>query len=101
MVSAKLMPSTKSLNTKKERKVKPHKEEDVTTESSQDMEDRPNPSSERKPKQPRKLPSDCNATNAREEDVVSLAEPNQSSFSISKKSERRSKVEEISSSDDR
>ena len=64
------MPSTKSLNTKRERKAKPRREEDVTTESSLDTEDRPSPSSERKPKLPRKLPSDCSATNAREEDAV-------------------------------
>ena len=71
------------------------------TANSQDMEDRPNPSSERKPKPPRKSPSDCSATHARPEDALSSAELNLWSFSISKKSERKRQEEEINSSDDR
>jgi len=67
--------SIKSLSTKRENKVKPLKEEDVMTENNQDMVDKPNPSSEKKLKQPKKSPSDCNATPANKEESSLLVEP--------------------------
>lgn len=72
-------PSTKSPNTKKEKKAKQLREEDVTTENSQVTEDKPNPSSERKPKPPKKSLLDYNVPSARQEDVSSSAEPRVSS----------------------
>jgi hypothetical protein len=56
-------------NTRRERKVRLLKEEDVTTESSLDMEDRPSLSSERKQKPPRKSLSDCSAPSAKPEEL--------------------------------
>lgn len=43
------------------------------TENNLVMEDRQNPSLERKPKPPRKSPSDFNALNAKKEELSSLA----------------------------
>jgi len=54
--------SIKSLSTKRANKVKPLKEEDVMTENNQDMVDKPNLSSEKKLKPPKKSHSDYNAT---------------------------------------
>jgi len=45
------------------------------TENNQDMVDKPNPSSEKKLKQPKKSPSDCNATPANKEESSLLVEP--------------------------
>jgi hypothetical protein len=56
------------LSTRREKRAKPPREEDVMTESNQVMEDRPNPSSERKPKPPRKSHLDCNAPSAKPEE---------------------------------
>lgn len=67
--------STKLPNIRKVKKARPLKEEEDTTESNLVTEVKPSPSSERKLKQPRKSPSDCNATFARPEDVLSSAEP--------------------------
>jgi len=64
------------------------------------MVDKPSPSSERRPKQPRKSPSDCSATSARERDVSSSAEPSLSSSWKSRKSERKRQAEPTPSSDD-
>lgn len=82
-------PFTRLPNIRKVRKARPLKEEDVMTENNQVTEDKPNPSSERKPKQQRKSPSDCNATFARPEDVSSSAEPRVSSSWILNKSESK------------
>jgi hypothetical protein len=67
--------SIKSLSTKRANKVKPLKEEDVMTENNQDMVDKPNPSSEKKLKLPKKSHSDCNATPASKEELSLSAEP--------------------------
>jgi hypothetical protein len=61
--------STRSPSIRKARKARLLREEDVTTENNLVTEDKPNPSSEKKPKPPRKSPSDCNATCAKQEDV--------------------------------
>jgi hypothetical protein len=63
-------------------------------ENNQATVDKPNPSSERKPKQLKKSPSDCNAAFAREEDALSSAEPNPSFSWISSKLERTEQVKE-------
>ena len=81
-------PSTRSPNIRKEKNPRPLKEEDVTTENNQVTEDKPSQFSEKKPKQQRKSPSDCNATFARPEDVSLLAEPRVSFSWILNKSER-------------
>ena len=59
------------------RKARLLKEEDVTTESNQVTEDKPSPSSERKPKPPKKSLLDYNVTSARPEDVLLWEEPSQ------------------------
>jgi hypothetical protein len=45
------------------------------TENNQDMVDKPNPSSEKKLKLPKKSHSDCNATPASKEELSLSAEP--------------------------
>jgi hypothetical protein len=45
------------------------------TENNQDMVDKPNPSSEKKLKLPKKSHSDCNATSASKEELSLSAEP--------------------------
>jgi len=56
-------------STRRARKARLLKEEDVTTESSLDMEDRQSLSSERKLKPPRKSLSDCSAESAKLEEL--------------------------------
>jgi len=56
-------------STRRARKARLLKEEDVTTESSLDMEDRQSLSSERKLKPPRKSLSDCSALSAKPEEL--------------------------------
>lgn len=94
------IPSIRSPNIKKEKKVKLPKEEDVMTENNQDMEDKPNPSSERKLKPPRKSPSDCNAPSAKLKDASSSVELNLLFSWRSKKSERKRPVKQTLCSDD-
>jgi hypothetical protein len=71
------------------------------TENNQVTEDKPNPFSERKLKPQRKSPSDCNATFAKPEDVLSSVEQSQSSLWISSKSESKELVRETLSINDR
>lgn len=86
--------STRLPNIRKVRKARPLKEEDVTTESNLVTEVKPSPFSERKLKQPRKSPSDCNALFARQEDVLSLAEQRAWFSWILNKSENKEWVRE-------
>jgi hypothetical protein len=78
MGSAMVTPCTKSPNTRRVKKARQLKVEDVMIENNQAMEDKPSPSSERRPKLPKRSPSDYSATNARGEDVSSSPEPRQS-----------------------
>jgi hypothetical protein len=66
--NVRLIQSIKFHNIKREKRVNRPKEEEDMIENSQDTEDRLNPSSERKLKQPRRLPFVCNAPSAREEE---------------------------------
>ncbi len=92
--------STRLPSIRKARKARPLREEDVTTENNLVMEDKPNPSSEKKPKPPRKSPSDCNATCAKQEDVLWWAEPNQwSSWILNKSESKESERVTLSSND--
>ena len=93
-------PSTKSLNIKRVKKAKPLREEEGTTENNQAMEDKPNPSSETNQKLPRRSPSDCNVTNAKEEESSWSAEPNLSFSWISRKSKRKTPEEETPCTND-
>ena len=84
-----LIPCTRSPNIKKVKKVELPREEDVMIENNQGMEDRPNPSSERKLKPPRRLPSDSSVTHVKEEESSLSVEPRVLSSWISRKSERK------------
>ena len=86
--------STRLPSTKRVRKARPPRVEDVTTENNQGTVVRPSQSSERRPKLPRKLPSGCNARNAKEEESSWWAVPRQSFWWTSKKSRRRTPVRE-------
>lgn len=94
-INATCTPSTRLPNTRREKKARPLKEEDVMTENNLVMEVKPNLFSEKKLKQPRKSPSDCNATLARQEDVLLSAEQRVLFLWISKKSESKELVREM------
>lgn len=64
------------------------------TENNQDMVDKPNPSSEKKLKLPKKSHSDYNATPANKEELLSSDEPRVSYWWTWKKSKREDKVKE-------
>jgi len=64
------------------------------TESNQVTEDKPNQSSERKPRPPRKSLLDYNVTSAKPEDVSSSEEPSPSSSWTSSKSESKEPARE-------
>ena len=68
VLNARLTPFTRLPNTKRVKRASKLREEDVMTENNLDTEVKPNPSSERKPKPPRRSPLDCNAKSASAEE---------------------------------
>jgi len=86
---------TKSPNTKRVKKARPLKAEDVMIENNQVMEDKQNQFSERKLKQLKKSPSDCNAPSVKPEDALWLEEPKVSFSWTLNKSERTEQVKEM------
>ena len=93
-------PCTRSPNIKKVRKARPLRVEDVTIENNQATVDKPSPSSERKPKPPRKSLSGSSVTNAKGEESLFQVEPRVSSSWISKKSKRKTPAEETPCTND-
>ena len=74
-MNAKVTPSIKLLNTKKVKNLSSLREEEDTTISKKVLEDRRSLSSRRKPKLPRRLPSNSNVPNVNKRDSYALEEP--------------------------
>jgi hypothetical protein len=75
-MSARVTPNIRLPNTRRERNLSLLREEEDTTTNKRDSEVRRSQSLRRRPRSPRKSPSNLNVVSAKERDSCALEEPN-------------------------